>query len=34
MGQESYRIVVEEVNLEAMVDAFVCALNQISTMYA
>ena len=30
MGQESYRIVVEEINLEAMVEAFVGALNSVS----
>ena len=29
MGEESYRIVVEEINLERMVEAFVEALNQI-----
>jgi len=29
MGQESYRIVSEEINLEAMVAAFISALNQV-----
>jgi glycosyltransferase involved in cell wall biosynthesis len=31
MGRESYRIVSEEVNLEAMADAFVRALNLITS---
>jgi glycosyltransferase involved in cell wall biosynthesis len=29
MGQESYRIVTEEINLEEMVDSFISALNQV-----
>jgi glycosyltransferase involved in cell wall biosynthesis len=34
MGAESYRIVVEEVNLEKMVEEFVAAVNQVSKSYA
>lgn len=30
MGQESYRIIVEEINLEKMVESFVMALNSVS----
>jgi glycosyltransferase involved in cell wall biosynthesis len=30
MGEESYRIVSEEINLEKMVEAFVMALNSVS----
>jgi glycosyltransferase involved in cell wall biosynthesis len=30
MGDESYRIVVEEINVEKMVEAFVRALNSVS----
>jgi glycosyltransferase involved in cell wall biosynthesis len=33
MGAESYRIVVEEVNLEQMVEAFINAVNQVSSNY-
>ena len=33
MGTESYRIVVEEVNLEKMVEAFVYAINQVSSSF-
>jgi hypothetical protein len=29
MGAESYRIVREEINLEAMVDAYSSALNEV-----
>ena len=34
MGAEFYRIVVEEVNLEKMVEEFVAAVNQVSKSYA
>ncbi len=34
MGAESYRIVVEEVNLEKMVEEFVAAINQVSNSFA
>jgi glycosyltransferase involved in cell wall biosynthesis len=34
MGAESFRIVVEEVNLEKMVEEFVAAINQVSRNYA
>ncbi len=34
MGQESYRIVREEINLEKMVQAFISAVNQVASSFA